>query len=126
MGPITKIAKGVRVRTKQQLLKPVSHSGKPTLNRIYNTISIYQKSCWMCINIDIVLHHATIKQYFDSFLTRWETLGCVGQKCVRPPIFFDRYAYGSLPGTLPGFLSFELPAEEATLTPSRGYCQTHR
>ena len=42
----------------------------------------------MCINIDIVLHHATIKQYFDSFLTRWETLGCVGQKCVRPPQFF--------------------------------------
>ena len=39
----------------------------------------------MCINIDIVLHHATIKQYFDSFLTRRETLGCVGQKCVRPP-----------------------------------------
>ena len=58
------------------------------MNRIYNTISIYQKSCWMCINIDIVLHHATIKQYFDSFLTRWETLGCVGQKCVRPPQFF--------------------------------------
>ena len=64
------------------------------MNRIYNTILIYQKSCWMCINIDIVLHHATIKRYFDSFLTRRETLGCVGQKCVRPPpIFFDRYAY---------------------------------
>ena len=42
----------------------------------------------MCINIDIVLHHATIKQYFDSFLARRETLGCVGQKCVRPPQFF--------------------------------------
>ena len=42
----------------------------------------------MCINIDIVLHHATIKQYFDSFLARRETLGCVGQKCVRPPNFF--------------------------------------
>ena len=39
----------------------------------------------MCINIDIVLHHATIKRYFDSFLTRRATLGCVGQKCVRPP-----------------------------------------
>ena len=92
MGSITKIAYGVRVRTKQ-LLKPVSHSGKPTLNQIYNTILIYQKSCWMCINIDIVLHHATIKRYFDSFLTRRVTLGCVGQKCVRPPNFFDRYAY---------------------------------
>ena len=55
------------------------------MNRIYNTILIYQKSCWMCINIDIVLHHATIKRYFDSFLTRRETLGCVGQKGVRPP-----------------------------------------
>ena len=65
------------------------------MNRIYNAILIYQKSCWMCINIDIVLDHATIKRYFDSFLTRRETLGCVGQKCVRPPppIFFDRYAY---------------------------------
>ena len=52
----------------------------------------------MCINIDIVLHHETIKRYFDSFLTRRETLGCVGQKCVRPPppIFFDRYAYGKM------------------------------
>ena len=49
--------------------------------------------CINCINIDIVLHHATIKRYFDSFLTRRETLECVGQKCVRPPIFFDRYAY---------------------------------
>ena len=39
----------------------------------------------MCINIDIVLHHATIKRYFDSFLTRRATLGCVGQKFVRPP-----------------------------------------
>ena len=43
----------------------------------------------MCINIDIVLHHATIKRYFDSFLIRRETLGCVGQKCVRPPNFFN-------------------------------------
>ena len=68
-------------------------TGKRSLNRIYNTILIYQKSCWMCINIDIVLHHATIKRYFDSFLTCQATLGCVGQKCVRPPIFFDRYAY---------------------------------
>ena len=65
------------------------------MNRIYNAILIYQKSCWMCISIDIVLHHATIKRYFDSFLTRRETLGYVGQKCVRPPqFFFDRYAYG--------------------------------
>ena len=39
----------------------------------------------ICINIDIVLHHATIKRYFDSFLTRRATLRCVGQKCVRPP-----------------------------------------
>ena len=80
------------------IVEPVSHSGKPTLNRIYDTIIIYQKSCWMCINIDIVLHHATIKRYFDSFLIRRATLECVGQKCVRPPpppIFFYRYAYGS-------------------------------
>ena len=63
-------------------------TGKRSLNRIYNTILIYQKCCWMCINIDIVLHHATIKRYFDSFLTCRATLGCVGQKCVRPPIFF--------------------------------------
>ena len=41
----------------------------------------------MCIYIDIVLHHAMIKRYFDSFSTRPATLGCVEQKCV-PPQFF--------------------------------------
>ena len=51
------------------------------------------------INIDIVLHHATIKRYFGSFLTHRATLRSVGQKCVRPPPppnFFDRYAYVSI------------------------------